>query len=110
MAPLPHADIAILELSKLADYCLSASHPRGRHKARVFRNALGITEADAAWLRLGLLGGLPTAEAIELGTDGYGARWRADIRLARQGKRAVIRSIWLVRTGEPPRFLTCWVL
>lgn len=33
---LPNGEGAIVELAKLRDYCLSQSHPRGRHKARVF--------------------------------------------------------------------------
>lgn len=33
---LPNADRAVVGLAKLRDYCLSPTHPRGRHKARVF--------------------------------------------------------------------------
>jgi len=110
MAVMPGADSAIVELAKLADYCLSEAHPRGRHKARVFRNALGINAADADWLRRALLEGLATCNPTEIAADAYGVRWRADIPVTRQNKRAVVRSIWLVRQGDPPRFLTCWVL
>jgi hypothetical protein len=45
MAPLSNANRAILDLRKIDDYCLNASHPRGRHKARVFRDALGSSKA-----------------------------------------------------------------
>jgi hypothetical protein len=51
MARLPHSDLASLELRKLEDYCLDPTHPRGRHKARVFRQALGLERSDAQWLR-----------------------------------------------------------
>jgi Domain of unknown function (DUF4926) len=34
---LPNGDRAILDIRKLEDYCLSPSHPRGRHNTRVFR-------------------------------------------------------------------------
>jgi hypothetical protein len=65
MAPLPNASRAIIDLQKIEDYCLDPTHPRGRHKARVFR----------------------------------------------QNRRAVIRTVWIVRSGEQmPRFVTCWVL
>ena len=40
---LLNGDRAIVELVKLRDYSLSETHPRGRHKARVFRAALGLT-------------------------------------------------------------------
>jgi hypothetical protein len=39
---LPNGENAILDLRKLEDYCLSTEHARGRHKARVFRDALGV--------------------------------------------------------------------
>jgi len=35
-----------VETRKLRDYCLSPEHPRGRHKARVFASALGLTVDD----------------------------------------------------------------
>ena len=37
----------VVEIAKLRDYCLSDTHPRGRHKARVFRSRLALTAADA---------------------------------------------------------------
>ncbi len=50
-ARLLHGGEAVLDIRKIADYCLSPSHPRGRHKARVFREALDLQRRDAAWLR-----------------------------------------------------------
>jgi hypothetical protein len=37
MAGLRNGERAILDIRKLEKYCLDAAHPRGRHKARVFR-------------------------------------------------------------------------
>ena len=48
---LPHSADPILDVRKLEDYCLSPAHPRGRQKARVFRQALDLGRDDAAWLR-----------------------------------------------------------
>lgn len=36
---LPNADRAVVDLRKLRDYCLSQEHPRGQHKARLFKSA-----------------------------------------------------------------------
>lgn len=36
-----------VDMAKLRDYCLSETHLRGRHKARVFRARLGLTVRDA---------------------------------------------------------------
>ena len=86
-------------------------HPRGRHKARLFRELLGIGQSDAPWLRDILLDSVKHGEAFEMATDAYGSRWRVDVPMARQGKSVVVRTIWIVRTGEDvPRFVTCWVL
>ena len=111
MAYLPHSDQAILDLRKLEAYCLDPTHPRGRHKARVFRQALGIDRTSASWLREVLLEASTKEEAIELANDLRGSRWRIDVPLARRGKHVVVRTIWIIRTGEAaPRFVTCWVL
>jgi uncharacterized protein DUF6883 len=111
MAPLPNSGRAILDVGKLEDYCLNLDHPRGRHKARLFRESLGLTRDDAQWLRRLILGAIAGSNAIELATDRFGARWRVDVPVSRHGKSGVVRTIWIVRTGEDvPRFVTCWVL
>ena len=69
---LPHGDRAILEIRKLEDYCLSSSHPRGRHKARVFRQALALQQSDAAWLRDAMLGAAADGFAEPVATDAWG--------------------------------------
>ena len=110
MARLPNAQEAILDVRKLADYCLDPVHRRGRNKARVFRAALGIAREDAGWLRVAILEALPDAEAFEYEVDNYGTRWHVDVRVARQGKQAMVRTTWILRTGETvPRFVSCWV-
>jgi hypothetical protein len=111
MTRLPYLGRAILDIRKLEDYCLDLTHPRGRHKARVFREALGIGRSDAAWLREALLTNVGGDDALEIAADAFGRCWRLDIPVARQGRRIMVRTIWMVRTGESaPRFVTCWVL
>jgi uncharacterized protein DUF6883 len=108
---LPRGDRAILDIRKIREYCLNPAHPRGRHKARVFRDALGIQQSDAVWFRAVLLEAARSGDALHLGTDGWGSQWRLDMSIERQGKRGVVRTIWIVRAGdEVPRFVTCWVL
>ncbi len=108
---LPYGDQAMLDLQKIEDYCLNPIHPRGRHKARVFREALGIQRSDASWLRDVLLEAVPSGEAVQDREDAWGTYWRVDATIGRQGRSAVVRTIWIVRIGESmPRFVTCWVL
>ncbi len=75
---LPNADRAIVEIEKLRDYCLSSSHPRGRHKARVFITALGITADDAQELKQAILSVVTTEEGTPTERDEYGQRFVVD--------------------------------
>jgi uncharacterized protein DUF6883 len=111
MARLPNAELAVLDVRKLSDYCLDPAHRRGRNKARVFRAALGVTQEDAGWLRAAILDALPNAEVFEDEVDEYGSRWRVDVHLTRQGMQAMVRTAWILRAGDAvPRFVSCWVL
>ena len=108
---LPEADRAEIDLRKLRDYCLNPAHPRGRHKAPVFRAALGIGQHDAPWLRQAILDQLGTAIAISAGSDAWGARWAADVTLRRSGRSAITRTLWRVQApGAAPRLISCYIL
>lgn len=48
---LPNAEHVVIDIRKLTEYCLNPYHGRGRHKARVFQSALGLTVYDAKELR-----------------------------------------------------------
>jgi hypothetical protein len=52
---LPNPRRAVVDIEKLTGYCLNPQHEDGKHKARVFAAALGITQSDAEWLRQRLL-------------------------------------------------------
>jgi hypothetical protein len=108
---LPNGESAILDIRKLSGYCLSPEHPRGRHKARVFRDALGISRNDAADLRARLLNAAQREDATLLSSDAWGDRWQIDVAISRHDRHAVVRTIWIAARGElNPRFVTCWVL
>jgi hypothetical protein len=66
MNRLPNPDQAALDIRRIEDYCLNPSHPRGRHKARVFRQALGLERSDSAWLRDVLLAATTSGEASQV--------------------------------------------
>jgi hypothetical protein len=85
---LPHGERAILDISKIEDYCRNSSHPRGRHKARVFRETLDLQQRDAAWLRRGLLEAAHSSDALQVAADAWGTCWRLDATIGRH------RSAW----------------
>ena len=107
---LPNGDQAIVEIVKLQEYCLSLTHPRGRHKARVFVAVLGITADDAELLRDALLHAVCTEDAIPTEQDAFGQRYVIDFQMQGPRGSASIRSAWIVRTGEHvPRLTSCYV-
>lgn len=108
---LPGAQQAVVDINKLRDYCLNPSHPRGRHKARVFASALGILQADAEWLKEKLLAAALEQDAMPGEADEYGYRYVVDFECIHQDYRATVRSGWIIRRGEiVPRLTTCYVL
>jgi hypothetical protein len=108
---LPGGEHAFVDIVKLRDYCLYPLHPRGRHKARVFASALGLTQADAEFLREELLRAAREVDAAPGEADEYGERYTIDFSLVRDVRRAVVRSTWIVRQGERfPRLTSCFVL
>jgi hypothetical protein len=109
---LPNAKNAVVEIEKLRDYCLSALHPEGRHKARVFLAALGISASDADKLREILLSAAATGDdCSNVVSDEYGRRYSLDIHAVLGSRVAIIRSAWIIKTGEDfPRLVSCYVL
>jgi hypothetical protein len=107
MLQLPFCASAEIDIAKLRDYCLSAS----RHKARMFQAALGLTSENAEWLRQEILAALPHAVAERQESDEYGERWQVEVLLARQNRRSVVKTIWMIRHGSrAPRLVTCWLV
>lgn len=108
---LPHGDHAIVPLEKLVEYCLNPEHPRGRHKARVFAAALGITANEAEELQQALLQAAITEAAVPAESDDYGQRFVIDFVGEGPGGKARVRSLWIVLHGEVfPRLTSCYVL
>jgi hypothetical protein len=68
----------VVDLRKIRDYCLNPDHPRGRHKARVFVVALGLTLEDAEELRDALLAAARDREAVATEQDEHGQRYTLD--------------------------------
>lgn len=111
MAKLPNPENAVVEMRKLRSYCLSLEHPRGRHKARVFASALGLTAENSEELRQALLSAAVSEEATPVEEDEYGQRYMLDFEMNTETGSATVRSGWIVRSGEDfPRFTSCWVL
>ena len=100
-----------MDVVKLRDYALSTTHPRGRHKARVFLAALGLTATDAEELRAALLEFVKNGDALRGASDEFGTRYTIDFEMVRSTKRARVRDCWIILIDEGlPRLTSCYVL
>ncbi len=108
---IPNCENAVVAIEKLRDYALNEEHSKGKHKAIVFRSALGFTKDDAEELRTILLDIACNDDAIESDFDEYGQRYIINFFLRRgNDQEAIIHSAWMIRTHEDfPRLLTCYV-
>lgn len=108
---LPNAKQAVADIRKLRNYCLDPASPKGGSKARVFAAMLGLTQADAEFLRDALLRAAREETATAGEADDFGQRYTVDFVLSTAGGRRRVRSGWIVRHGEDfPRLTTCFVL
>jgi hypothetical protein len=106
---IPNADRAVVDIRKLCDYCLNPLHDEGKHKARLFVAALGMTANDADDLRTALLQAVKTHDAPLGRRDEFGQRYIVDFPFEWRGKRAMMRSGWIIEhDSETPRLTTCY--
>lgn len=107
---LPNGDRAELG-TKLEDYVLNANHSEGKHKARVFESALGITLDDIEVLRDAIIEAARTADdAVYRGDNGFGDVYVLRFPITTDRGFRVVLSAWIVRHGEDfPRLTTCYV-
>jgi hypothetical protein len=107
---LPNHEAADIPDAKLAGYALNQDHELGRHKARVFAAALGITQDNAALLRVAIRAGLPAAPAIKKHADRHGQRFEVDVSVTGPAGSAMVRTAWIVReAGGAPQLTSAYV-
>lgn len=108
---VPNADKATVDIRKPIDYCLSHEHPRGRHKARVFQSALGLTTVNAVEIRDALLQKVRSVDCVVGTAEEYGTRYVMDFAYVRGDKEAMLGSTWIIKAGkDTPRLTSCFVL
>jgi hypothetical protein len=83
---IPNADLAMVDIRKLRDYCLNPEHDDGKHKARLFFSILGMTADNADELRQTLLNIVKTHQAQIGRQDRFGQRYTIDFAIAWQNR------------------------
>ncbi len=110
MAYLPNAEFAFVPMEKLAGYVLNTEHPVGKHKAAVFEAVLGITMAEADYLRDKIIEAALTQEATPTRQDEFGQRYQVDFEIERNGRNATIVTAWILEPNElSPRLTSCYI-
>ena len=106
---IPNAEQALVDIRKLRDYCLNPEHDEGKHKARLFAAALGMTSADAKDLRHALLEAVKGDNADLSRRDEFGQRYVVEFMLEWHNKRAIVRSGWIIEhDSDIPKLTTCF--
>jgi hypothetical protein len=109
---LPNCEHAVADIEKFRDYCLNPEHPVGKHKARVFKAALGFTQEDAEPLREMVLEFACQCEAV-VGEylPLYGQTYTVDFTVEGLTNDVTIRTAWIVEEDTDfPRLTTCYVV
>lgn len=108
---MPGAADAVVEEPKLRGYVLNAEHPRGGHKAKLFRQLLGF-EADqwellAAQLKHGVA---EATELVRVRTNEHGVAYHVIVDVTGpNGNTRPVLAAWEVRTGQAPRLVSAYI-
>lgn len=101
---LPRAREATIPTAKLASYALDPSHERGRHKARVFASALGITASDWRYLDDQILAQLHEREVRSTQITPFGIAYEAIVMVdGLNGRTVPVVTTWMVAPDSRPR-------
>lgn len=108
---LPNIENAYIDDRKLIDYCLSETHPIGKHKARVFMSALDFSLENFQDLKESILSEIFEKEAVITEINQYGTLYVVDIHVENPPKHAFVRTSWIVKVDENfPRLTSCYVI
>jgi hypothetical protein len=109
---LPNLEDGVLPVEKLRDYALNMEHAEGRHKAKVFKELLGIESRHANVLAELLRSTLPSAPAEQGKVDEYGDYWTTYHRIiGLNGKSAIVTAAWIFKKeqGQAPQLISCYI-
>ncbi len=96
---LPNGDRVQLG-DKLERYVLNPQHPKGKDKAALFKNRLGITLENKEVLEKALLDAAISQEAIIYKQDQYGTQYDIKFLIETEVGTSLVISCWIIRTGE----------
>jgi len=106
---LPNGDRAEISMQKLIGYCLNSEHPSGKHKARVFESALGVTAENADILRELIQAAAVEGEIVQQDTTAFGQIFKVDW-IVPDTNGIELRTIGEITTKNPnPRLISAFI-
>ncbi|MGJ3246959.1 MAG: DUF6883 domain-containing protein [Elainellaceae cyanobacterium] len=106
---LPNGEYAVISTEKLIGYCLNPNHPSGKHKAKVFASALGITAQNADDLRELIVKAAIEGDVIQQDYTEFGQLYKVDWAIPNQGS-IILRTIWEITVERPhPRLVSAFI-
>jgi hypothetical protein len=101
---------AIVPKEKLAGYSLNLNHETGKHKAKVFRDLLGIEAVNWRYLAQQLVNGLAKAKVYRVRKTTYGIQYYLYIPvLGLNGKSKTVLSSWIIEENCSPRLTSAYI-
>ncbi|MBE9138376.1 hypothetical protein IQ254_14465 [Nodosilinea sp. LEGE 07088] len=96
---LPKGNCANLG-DKLERYCLNFNHRKGKDKAALFRDRLGITLENKEILEAALLLAALHNDAVVRSRDQYGYHYNIRFFMQTDVGEAWVLACWIIRQGE----------
>lgn len=95
--------------NKIESYCLNPNHQKGKNKATLFQNKLGITQENADILKNAIKQAAINESVIIYKVNEYGTHYNMKFFLKTNVGESLILVAWIIRTGEDfPRLTNCY--
>ncbi|MGC1306958.1 MAG: DUF6883 domain-containing protein [Phormidesmis sp.] len=109
IAKLPNGSRAVISIEKLLGYCLNPEHPSGKHKAKVFASALGITSKNVEDLRELIVRAAIEGEVAQQTSTQFGQLWKVDWAVPSYDQ-IILRTLWETTSASPlPRLISAFI-
>ena len=93
---LPRVYDLVIKRDKLEGYSLNTEHDEGKHKAILWRSALGFTVEDIDCIIYEIRRLVPFYKAYPSGDSGHGMRYAVYIIMTgKDGRAAKVRTAWI---------------
>jgi hypothetical protein len=106
---LPNGNKAEISRQKLIGYCLNPNHASGKHKAKVFASALGITADNVEILYELIQTAAIEGEVVQENTTEFGRQFKVDWTIP-ETNSVILRTIWEIsHLNSNPRLVSAFI-